>query len=189
MKKLKRIFTILYIIFLVNGGLGLFVTRYRLIAEIPLVVLIVMQCQHRFKNFISHSELKYILIRLGLIAGIGLRFVKDVELLLGNRIIGAIIVVASIVVIYKKWLLSDIDRIKKIPHVRYLYGAFGIIAGMNLFNINIGIINIAGVGLLLLFMLETARDNKIEKIKRQIAWVLFCGCSIISLIGIVGSGI
>ena len=145
-----------------------------------------MQYQNGLKKIIFRSELKYILVRLCLIVGIALEFAKGMELLLGNRIIGSIFVVISVIIIYQKWLAADIDRIKKIPHVQYLYGALGVGVGINLFDINIGIINIGGVALLLLFLLEVARDNAIGKIKRQIAWILFCWCSIIFIIGIIG---
>lgn len=185
MEKLRKIFIIIYVIFLVNGGLGLFVTKYRIIVEIPLFILIVMQYRNRLKKFIFQSELRYVLLRLCLIVVIGLNFTGDMELLFGKRIIGSIIVAISVIIIYQKWLAADIDRIKKIPHVQYLYGGLGVYMVSNLFGVNIGIINIGGVALLLLFLLEVARDNAIEKIKRQIAWILFCWCNIIFIIGII----
>lgn len=120
MEKLRKIFIIIYVIFLVNGGLGLFVTKYRIIVEIPLFILIVMQYRNRLKKFIFQSELRYVLLRLCLIVVIGLNFTGDMELLFGKRIIGSIIVAISVIIIYQKWLAADIDRIKK-SHMFNIY--------------------------------------------------------------------
>lgn len=174
MSKLKIVFLIIYNIFLMNGGLALLMTKYRIFTELPLFIFLIIQYRHKIKKNIARSELKYVLLRLILIAIVGGRCVEDIGLLLERRTIATIIVMVIIFIVYKKWLTSDLDRIKEIPHIKYLYGVLGIDIVASLFEINMEITGIIMLVLSLLFMLAIARDSTIKIIKRRIAWVLCC---------------
>ena len=97
-----------------------------------------------------------------LIAIVGGRCVEDIGLLLERRTIATIIVMVIIFIVYKKWLTSDLDRIKEIPHIKYLYGVLGIDIVASLFEINMEITGIIMLVLSLLFMLAIARDSTIK---------------------------
>ena len=185
MSKLKIVFLIIYNIFLMNGGLALLMTKYRIFTELPLFIFLIIQYRHKIKKNIARSELKYVLLRLILIAIVGGRCVEDIGLLLERRTIATIIVMVIIFIVYKKWLTSDLDRIKEIPHIKYLYGVLGIDIVASLFEINMEITGIIMLVLSLLFMLAIARDSTIKIIKRRIAWVLCCWCGILTVIVII----
>lgn len=185
MSKLKIVFLIIYNIFLMNGGLALLLTKYRILTELPLFIFLIIQYRHKIKKNIARSELKYVLLRLILIAIVGGRCVEDIGLLLERRAIATIIVMVIIFIVYKKWLTSDLDRIKEIPHIKYLYGVLGIDIVASLFEINMEITGIIMLVLSLLFMLAIARDSTIKIIKRRIAWVLCCWCGILTVIVII----
>lgn len=165
-----------------NGGLALLLTKYRILTELPLFIFLIIQYRHKIKKNIARSELKYVLLRLILIAIVGGRCVEDIGLLLERRTIATIIVMVIIFIVYKKWLTSDLDRIKEIPHIKYLYGVLGIDIVASLFEINMEITGIIMLVLSLLFMLAIARDSTI---KRRIAWVLCCWCGILTIIVII----
>lgn len=145
-----------------NGGLALLLTKYRILTELPLFIFLIIQYRHKIKKNIARSELKYVLLRLILIAIVGGRCVEDIGLLLERRTIATIIVMVIIFIVYKKWLTSDLDRIKEIPHIKYLYGVLGIDIVASLFEINMEITGIIMLVLSLLFMLAIARDSTIK---------------------------
>lgn len=155
-KRVIRLLTIIYVIFFVNGGIGLLLTKYRVMVVVPMFILIMLQCQP----------------------------------LLGNRIIAIVFILVVVFLVYKKWLIQDIKRIQKIPHVQYLYWRFGLDMWLVLFDIKIDVIwnslIIVRSILLLLFMLEIIKDVTIEKEKKQIVLGLLCGYISLLLIGITG---
>ena len=177
-KRVIRLLTIIYVIFFVNGGIGLLLTKYRVMVVVPMFILIMLQCQPLLGNFIKKVKFPYILLRLMLIIIIGLNFISDIELLV------------VVFLVYKKWLIQDIKRIQKIPHVQYLYWRFGLDMWLVLFDIKIDVIwnslIIVRSILLLLFMLEIIKDVTIEKEKKQIVLGLLCGYISLLLIGITG---
>ena len=189
-KRVIRLLTIIYVIFFVNGGIGLLLTKYRVMVVVPMFILIMLQCQPLLGNFIKKVKFPYILLRLMLIIIIGLNFISDIELLIGNRIIAIVFILVVVFLVYKKWLIQDIKRIQKIPHVQYLYWRFGLDMWLVLFDIKIDVIwnslIIVRSILLLLFMLEIIKDVTIEKEKKQIALGLLCGYISLLLIGITG---
>ena len=189
-KRVIRLLTIIYVIFFVNGGIGLLLTKYRVMVVVPMFILIMLQCQPLLGNFIKKVKFPYILLRLMLIIIIGLNFISDIELLIGNRIIAIVFILVVVFLVYKKWLIQDIKRIQKIPHVQYLYGRFGLDMWLVLFDIKIDVIwnslIIVRSILLLLFMLEIIKDVTIEKEKKQIVLGLLCGYISLLLIGITG---
>lgn len=142
------------------------------------------------RNFIKKVKFPYILLRLMLIIIIGLNFISDIELLIGNRIIAIVFILVVVFLVYKKWLIQDIKRIQKIPHVQYLYWRFGLDMWLVLFDIKIDVIwnslIIVRSILLLLFMLEIIKDVTIEKEKKQIVLGLLCWYISLLLIGITG---
>ena len=189
-KRVRRLLTIIYVIFFVNGGIGLLLTKYRVMVVVPMFILIMLQCQPLLGNFIKKVKFPYILLRLMLIIIIGLNFISDIELLIGNRIIAIVFILVVVFLVYKKWLIQDIKRIQKIPHVQYLYWRFGLDMWLVLFDIKIDVIwnslIIVRSILLLLFMLEIIKDVTIEKEKKQIVLGLLCGYISLLLIGITG---
>ena len=189
-KRVIRLLTIIYVIFFVNGGIGLLLTKYRVMVVVPMFILIMLQCQPLLGNFIKKVKFPYILLRLMLIIIIGLNFISDIELLIGNRIIAIVFILVVGFLVYKKWLIQDIKRIQKIPHVQYLYWRFGLDMWLVLFDIKIDVIwnslIIVRSILLLLFMLEIIKDVTIEKEKKQIVLGLLCGYISLLLIGITG---
>lgn len=189
-KRVIRLLTIIYVIFFVNGGIGLLLTKYRVMVVVPMFILIMLQCQPLLGNFIKKVKFPYILLRLMLIIIIGLNFISDIELLIGNRIIAIVFILVVVFLVYKKWLIQDIKRIQKIPHVQYLYWRFGLDMWLVLFDIKIDVIwnslIIVRSILLLLFMLKIIKDVTIEKEKKQIVLGLLCGYISLLLIGITG---
>ena len=189
-KRVIRLLTIIYVIFFVNGGIGLLLTKYRVMVVVPMFILIMLQCQPLLGNFIKKVKFPYILLRLMLIIIIGLNFISDIELLIGNRIIAIVFILVVVFLVYKKWLIQDIKRIQKSPHVQYLYWRFGLDMWLVLFDIKIDVIwnslIIVRSILLLLFMLEIIKDVTIEKEKKQIVLGLLCGYISLLLIGITG---
>ena len=189
-KRVIRLLTIIYVIFFVNGGIGLLLTKYRVMVVVPMFILIMLQCQPLLGNFIKKVKFPYILLRLMLIIIIGLNFISDIELLIGNRIIAIVFILVVVFLVYKKWLIQDTKRIQKIPHVQYLYWRFGLDMWLVLFDIKIDVIwnslIIVRSILLLLFMLEIIKDVTIEKEKKQIVLGLLCGYISLLLIGITG---
>ena len=139
-KRVIRLLTIIYVIFFVNVGIGLLLTKYRVMVVVPMFILIMLQCQPLLENFIKKVKFPYILLRLMLIIIIGLNFISDIELLIGNRIIAIVFILVVVFLVYKKWLIQDIKRIQKIPHVQYLYWRFGLDMWLVLFDIKIDII-------------------------------------------------
>lgn len=99
MSKLKIVFLIIYNIFLMNGGLALLMTKYRIFTELPLFIFLIIQYRHKIKKNIARSELKYVLLRLILIAIVGGRCVEDIGLLLERRTIATIIVIVIIFIV------------------------------------------------------------------------------------------
>ena len=189
-KRVIRLLTIIYVIFFVNGGIGLLLTKYRVMVVVPMFILIMLQCQPLLGNFIKKVKFPYILLRVMLIIIIGLNFISDIELLIGNRIIASVFILVVVFLVYKKWLIQDNKRIQKIPHVQYLYWRFGLDMWLVLFDIKIDVIwnslIIVRSILLLLFMLEIIKDVTIEKEKKQIVLGLLCGYISLLLIGITG---
>ena len=189
-KRVIRLLTIIYVIFFVNGGIGLLLTKYRVMVVVPMFILIMLQCQPLLGNFIKKVKFPYILLRLMLIIIIGLNFISDIELLIGNRIIAIVFILVVVFIVYKNWLIQDIKRLQKIPHVQYLYWRFGLDMWLVLFDIKIEVIwnslIIVRSILLLLFMLEIIKDVTIEKEKKQIVLGLLCGYISLLLIGITG---
>lgn len=189
-KRVIRLLTIIYVIFFVNVGIGLLLTKYRVMVVVPMFILIMLQCQLLLGNFIKKVKFPYILLRLMLIIIIGLNFISDIELLIGNRIIAIVFILVVVFLVYKKWLIQDIKRIQKIPHVQYLYWRFGLDMWLVLFDIKIDVIwnslIIVRSILLLLFMLEIIKDVTIEKEKKQIVLGLLCWYISLLLIGITG---
>ena len=182
-KRVIRLLTIIYVIFFVNGGIGLLLTKYRVMVVVPMFILIMLQCQPLLGNFIKKVKFPYILLRLMLIIIIGLNFISDIELLIGNRIIAIVFILVVVFLVYKKWLIQDIKRIQKIPHVQYLYWRFGLDIKIDVIWNSLIIVRSI---LLLLFMLEIIKDVTIEKEKKQIVLGLLCGYISLLLIGITG---
>ena len=50
MSKLKIVFLIIYNIFLMNGGLALLMTKYRIFTELPLFIFLIIQYRHKIKK-------------------------------------------------------------------------------------------------------------------------------------------
>ena len=50
MSKLKIVFLIIYNIFLMNGGLALLLTKYRILTELPLFIFLIIQYRHKIKK-------------------------------------------------------------------------------------------------------------------------------------------
>ena len=110
--------------------------------------------------------------------------------MIGNIIIAIVLILVVVFLVYKKWLIQDIKRIQKIPHVQYLYWRFGLDMWLVLFDIKIDVIwnslIIVRSILLLLFMLEIIKDVTIEKENKQIVLGLLCWYISLLLIGITG---
>lgn len=52
-KRVIRLLTIIYVIFFVNVGIGLLLTKYRVMVVVPMFILIMLQCQPLLGNFIK----------------------------------------------------------------------------------------------------------------------------------------
>ena len=60
-KRVIRLLTIIYVIFFVNVGIGLLLTKYRVMVVVPMFILIMLQCQPLLGNFIKKVKFPYIL--------------------------------------------------------------------------------------------------------------------------------
>lgn len=112
MSKLKIVFLIIYNIFLMNGGLALLLTEISYTYRIAIIHIFIIQYRHKIKKNIARSELKYVLLRLILIAIVGGRCVEDIGLFIGKANNSNYYCDGNYIYCYKKWLTSDLDRIK-----------------------------------------------------------------------------
>lgn len=81
------------------------------------------------RKFYKKVKFPYILLRLMLIIIIGLNFISDIELLIGNRIIAIVFILVVVFLVYKKWLIQDIKRIQKFHMFSIYIGDLDLICG------------------------------------------------------------
>ena len=107
--RMIRFFTILYVIFFVNGGAQLLLTKYRIITVVPTILLIAMQCRHILGVSIKNRELQYVLMRLATITLTLLVIVTSSDLSIKNRVIEVVVVIGTVAILYKKWSKAEIN--------------------------------------------------------------------------------